>query len=174
MSHWLLLISLSLFKRISDYAVITHINTFFFFLLFFINIALMLKISSIINRHAAQIQLQQQAMNAQPAAAGNIKRSVNIMYYILGVFLLCYFPCIQCFNIITYFSLLKIDFVWWVLWNVVHTILFMNSSINPIIYFWRIQDMRNAALQLLPCIQRNNNNINVNNNNVNAENDYAL
>ncbi|XP_020917754.1 G-protein coupled receptor 12-like [Exaiptasia diaphana] len=171
----ILLAIFSFFKKIKDYdVVVVQINNFLFLSLFLLNIALMLKISSIINRHSAQIQVQQQAMNAQPGAAGNIKRSVNMMYFILGTFFLCYFPCI-CFRIIAYFSLSKIAFVWQVVSNVVFTILCMNSSINPIIYFWRIPDMRNAALQLLRSIRRNNNNINDNNNNRDAENDvYVL
>ncbi|XP_020917750.1 adenosine receptor A3-like [Exaiptasia diaphana] len=44
--------------------------------------------------------------------------------------------------------------------TVVETILFMNSSINPIIYFWRIEDMRNDALQLLGSLRRRNNGTN--------------
>ena len=124
-------------KNIDFKAVIGYIFFFLFLSLILINIALMLKLSCVIHQHAVQIQLQQQVMNAQPGVARNIKRSVNMMYYILGAFFLCYFPCI-CFGIITRnFSrprlapLQKIDSAWPVVQVGVYTILFMNSSINP-------------------------------------------
>ena len=127
-----------------------------------------MKISYITRQHAAQIQLQQQiAMDAQPGAAVNIKRFLNIMYYILGTFFLCYFPTICFWIIYTYSRNWKVN-----AFHVVHTILYINSSINPIIYFWRIQDMRNAALQLLRSIRGNSNNNNSSNNdNINNNND---
>ncbi|XP_028519400.1 melanocortin receptor 4-like [Exaiptasia diaphana] len=143
--------------------VISHIDNFLFLSILVLTISLMLKISFFIRQHAAQIQVQQQAMNAQPGAAGNIKRSVNVMYYILGTFFLCYSPSIVIWIMETFMSKLEISIL-------VRSILFMNSSINPIIYFWRISDMRNAALQLLRSIRRTNNNHNHNNNNNNYNN----
>ncbi|XP_028516362.1 melanocyte-stimulating hormone receptor-like [Exaiptasia diaphana] len=118
-----------------------------------INIGLMLRIASIIRQHAAHIQLQQQVMNAlQPGEAVNIKRSVNVMYYILGAFFLCNFPFI-CVILMQTFNKKLHDFV---TVNVARTILMMNSSINPVIYFWRIHDMRKVALQLLRSLRRKN------------------
>ncbi|XP_020917714.1 beta-4C adrenergic receptor-like [Exaiptasia diaphana] len=148
--------------------VIVHIDNFLFLSLLLMNIALVLKISCVIRQHAAQIQVQQQAMNAQPGAAGNIKRSVNIMYYVLGTFCICYSPH-TCVWIMKAFMPKLIKGL--TALTMVNTILMLNSSINPIIYFWRIPDMRNAALQLLRCFRRNDNHRNSNNDaNANADN----
>ncbi|XP_020907536.2 histamine H2 receptor-like [Exaiptasia diaphana] len=144
----------------------TAIN-YLMLLLLLINIGLMLRISRIVRQHSAQIHVQLQ--NMQPGAAVNFKRSFNIMYFILGTFFLCYAPYI-CFWIIQKCTG-KINNTY-VAASVVNTILFMNSAINPIVYFWRIQDMRNAALQLLPWrfFRRQNsddlNNCNTNSNNI--------
>ncbi|XP_020916387.2 beta-4C adrenergic receptor-like [Exaiptasia diaphana] len=146
--------------------VIVHIDNFLSLSLLLLNIVLMLKISCVIRRHAAQIQVQNQAMNALPDVAVNIKRSVNIMYYVLGIFVICYSPLI-CISIMKAFmSKLVLGLIVLIM---VNTILMLNSSINPLIYFWRIQDMRNAALPLFRCFRRNNNN-NDNNNNSNNNN----
>ncbi|XP_028512439.1 adrenocorticotropic hormone receptor-like [Exaiptasia diaphana] len=146
--------------------IILPISNFLFLSFLLINIALMLKISCVIRQHAAQIHAQQQAMNAAPGAARNIKRSVNIMYYVVGTFSLCYFPEISRWIIITFMPKLNLKLK--IAMFLFQTLLYMNSSINPIIYFWRIQDMRNAALQLLRSFRkiRNNNN----NDNSNATN----
>ncbi|XP_031560823.1 cannabinoid receptor 1-like [Actinia tenebrosa] len=70
------------------------------------------------------------------------KKSTSAMVYILGVFIVCYVPIlIVNISIIIrgYTKSEKIAYVY------TSTILLMNSSVNPIIYCWRISDIRRAV-----------------------------
>ena len=122
------------------------------FLLMFIpfNIYLMLKISRVIRRHSAQIHAQQHrqrpTMNMQ-----RYKKSVNVMNYIIGVFVVCYLPS---FIVFIVYDVLKTKMLGKnvELYYILHlsiTFVLMNSGLNPLIFCWRIEEIRNALVQLL-------------------------
>ena len=119
-------------------------------------IALCLFISSItynaiyriVRHHQHQIHAQQQAVQSMKAGQ-NLKiqakkRAVNtFIYYICMV--LCYFPAAVCILIwMTYRE------HWNIRWrHFADTIMFMNSAINPFLYFWRNREVREAVLKIV-------------------------
>jgi len=148
----ILIISLScgLFYSMVKHTAVEMVNVILIFFVVLLNIFLMLKIYRFLRRQSAQIQAQQQS--AQPTInMQRYKRSVNTMYYITGVFVLCYCPTL--FTYITFLVTRKTGIELFILYILTYTLLVLNSLLNPVIYFWRIQEMRNAVVQLMRSVR---------------------
>ena len=117
------------------FALITTLNLYF-----------LVKIFQVIRRHSVQIQAQQQSVQ-QSIDMPRYKKSVNTMYYMMGAFLLCYIPYAGTLVAISDASK-KITQQKLLLLVVAETLVMFNGVLNPIIYCWRIQDIREAALKL--------------------------
>lgn len=111
-----------------------------------INISLMFKISYAVRKHSHQIRVQHQQLNIK-----RYKKTVNTMYFIMGAFTICFIPWWVYFTI--YISKIEIInnvenkrtvFVW-----LFTTLMNISSVFNPLLYFWRIQGMRDAAKEVL-------------------------
>ena len=117
-----------------------------------------IKIYRIVRRHQVQIHVQQQAVeNSTGTNKQQIRQSTksakNIFIYFL-VMILCYTP-LFCVYIISAINNLNSM----VLWTFPVTVAFMNSSINPFLYCWRIPELRTAVFQtarLLFCREMEN------------------
>ena len=105
-----------------------------------------IRIFQIVKRHQIQIHAQQQAV--QSLEAGN---NLNIMRlkkssmntFVFYVFLiLCYFPM---FILLMLTVVLRIDLG--IELPISATVVFMNSSINPILYCWRLSELRTAVVK---------------------------
>ena len=111
-----------------------------------------IKIYQIVRRHQVQIHVQQQAVeNSTDTNKQQIRQSTksakNIFIYFL-VMILCYTPLFFVY-IILINNLNSI-----VLRTFPVTVAFMNSSINPFLYCWRIPGLRTAVFEtarLLSC-----------------------
>ena len=101
----------------------------------------------IVCQHHSQIHAQQMAVES-----ANIENNINMVrltksaintfvFYICMV--ICYFPN---FVLLTMFGTSHKD--WKTEWTFTTTIVFMNSSINPILYCWRLYELRTAVLKL--------------------------
>lgn len=106
-----------------------------------LNIVLLCKINQTVRRHSAQIQ----SLQAQSTVNIRMKKSVNVVYYIIGTFVLCFFPYVGCIVAIV------ITESWTqtirILFRAAEFFALMNSLLNPIVYCWRIEEMRNAVRQ---------------------------
>ena len=105
-----------------------------------------IRIYQVAQRHRLQIQLQQQA--AQSRIVENqtnrmrLKRSAMNTFIFYIFMIACYFP-----SYILLF-LYGISYAEWrAEWTISTTITFMNSSINPILFCWRIRELRVAVLK---------------------------
>ena len=101
----------------------------------------------IVRHHQHQIHAQQQAvqsMNAeQKRKIQAKKRAANTFIYYICM-LLCYFPAAVSILIwVTYKE------HWNIRWHFAYTIMFMNSAINPFLYFWRNREVREAVLKIV-------------------------
>ena len=102
----------------------------------------------IVRHHQNQIHAQQQAvksMNAEQNLKKQAKkRAANtFMYYICMV--LCYFPgAVSILISMTYKDHRNIRWR-----HFADAILFMNSAINPFLYFWRNWEVRKAVLKIV-------------------------
>ena len=101
----------------------------------------------IVRHHQHQIHAQQQAVQSMNAEQ-NLKiqakkRAANtFIYYICMV--LCYFPAAV--SILIWVNYKE---HWNIRWRFADTILFMNSAINPFLYFWRNREVREAVLKIV-------------------------
>ena len=152
--------SLLVFMRFLDtFRVFQILAAILLIIVIIINLYMIFKISRVIHRHSVQIQAQQQSVQ-QSIDMPRYKKSVNTMYFVIGAFLLCYIPhfgtvLLRGINdsmenpvcglssFLKYFASL-----------VSTTLVFSNSVINPIIYCWRIQEMRQAMKTLVRRIWR--------------------
>ena len=110
---------------------------------------LYLKIYFSARRHRNQIralQVQQVAQNDQITNAARLRKSAVGIFYVYLVFLLCYLPQICNFAVVAIcdlsasvkvFSMTSI------------TLLFLNSSLNPVVYCWKMRHIRSAVFDML-------------------------
>lgn len=104
------------------------------------------KIFRVINRHRVQIQTQMSSV-AQFSGSSTTteklksKKSLLTAVYIVGLFWLCYLPfaCV----IVTYL-VTGISSSMRTAYAVTGTLAVANSIINPVLYYWRISEMRQA------------------------------
>ena len=102
----------------------------------------------ILRHHQHQIHAQQQAVQSMNAGQ-NLKiqakkRAANtFIYYICMV--LCYFP--GAVSILIWMTYKDHRNIRWR--HFADTILFMNSAINPFLYFWRNREVREAVLKIV-------------------------
>ena len=109
------------------------------------------KVLKHVRRHESQI-LEEQSVNASRPAFGPVnyhmskikrfKKSTLTMVYIVGIFILCYIPFLSVkivHKIDGYTVGVKTAYLY------ASTVVFLNSSFNPVVYCWRITDIRMAA-----------------------------
>ena len=108
------------------------------------------KIYVAVRRHANQIQafqVQQPAQNGEMANVGRLKKSAVTTAYVYLVFLVCYLPktCTGWITAtnpesITVISVIDLYFP---------TLVFLNSSLNPLIYCWKMRHIRHNIINIL-------------------------
>ena len=106
-----------------------------------------IRIFQTVQRHQMQIHTQQQAVRSSHAGFNlsmrRLKKS-SMNSFIFFIFLiLCYFPILVLFIL---FGMSRKE--WPMEWNFAVTIIFLNSSINPFLYCWRLNELRTPVLTL--------------------------
>lgn len=102
------------------------------------------RIYLIVRQHQFQIRAQQQALQL-PMNLVRTKRSAisTFIYYICMI--LCYSPMLSFMSIVA----IRPSLSGLMVWKVGNTFVFMNSSINPILFCWRVRELRRAVLKLV-------------------------
>ena len=105
-----------------------------------------INIYGIVRQHQLQIHVQQQAVE-NPDIAINIrmarlkKSAINtFIFYIYMV--ICYFPQVL---LLSLFGIIYKS--WKAEWSFAVTVVHMNSSVNPILFCWRLRNLRAAVFQ---------------------------
>ena len=107
-----------------------------------------------VRHHANQIQalqVQEAAQNGDLANASRLRKSAVSIFYVYFVFLACYLPFYCTFlagEIFKVFLFLKNLFYF------SQTLMFINSTLNPLIYCWRMRDIRRSIKDILRNIFR--------------------
>ena len=103
----------------------------------------------IIRRHQQQIQVNTFSQNlAQPAINfAKYKKSVWSILYIIVIFYMAYLPVLIPL-VLSSFVLTNPDLEF-LLFNVSGLLVFLSSSLNPLIFLCRMSDVRNEVIQLL-------------------------
>jgi len=103
-----------------------------------------IRVYLIVSKHRSQIHAQQQAVQSSNAENNlnitRLKRSAFNIFLFYIALILCYCPI---YVILTVFATSGKD--WQTEWNFAHTAVFMNSSINPVLYCWRLRELRAAV-----------------------------
>lgn len=121
------------------------VNSILFLLTNLIEMFFIIKIFRCVRRHSLMIQAQQQSIPGKMSAA-QMRKSVNPMYYMFGAFILCFFP----FYVTTFMQGLmgnSTDVM--ISLKVTDITGLVNSLLNPLIYYWRITELRAASYNLL-------------------------
>lgn len=106
------------------------------------DIYFLLKIYKTAHRHSTQIQAQQQS--TQPNSnTSQMKKSLKAMYLIIAAFVLCYLPYVICSGVMAAAS--RLSEVLMISYRITEGLILLNSCINPMIYYWRIEEFRNAT-----------------------------
>ena len=108
------------------------------------------KIYLAVRHHANQIhvlQVQQEAQNGEMADAARLRKSAVATFYVYLVFLVCYLP--QSFiYVATIVSGSKTPAISG-LHGYATTLVLLNSSLNPLIYCWKMRQIRHAIMDIL-------------------------
>ena len=127
-----------------------NMNAYYFVIAVSIVICLLIstfcyiQVYRIARHHQLQINAQQQVLDTNAESNQNIQRSTKsakttFIYYI--VMILCYIPM--------FFLVLAsaTSEHWTKIWTLAETVAFMNSSINPFLYCWRLRELRAAVVK---------------------------
>jgi len=141
---WIFGISLSLANAFINYIVFVLIDLVMFIGLIMLNGIFMAVIYRVINRHSTQIRAQEQ-ITTPTINIPRYKKTVNTIHLVMGAFVLCYVPhsCIVTMDIISINTDLRM------LFTITETLVMLNSVLNPVIYCWRVPDIRNAVYQVI-------------------------
>ena len=114
------------------------------------------RIYFIAQRHKNQIQSLQMHQVEQTVEMARCKKLVHSavsFFYVYILLLACYLPFLICVRIEHPSVAIKR------FWVVSLTLLFLNSSLNPLIYCWRMRNMSHSILNALRNMSRNQNRI---------------
>lgn len=143
-------LSLWLFGILSSFVTLWNKTIMFAFLAVGIAICIFIstfsytRIYLIVRQHQFQIRAQQQVLRV-PMNVVRTKRSAisTFIYYICMI--LCYTPMFSFMSIVA----IRPGLSGLMVWKVGNTFVFMNSSINPILFCWRVRELRMAVLKLV-------------------------
>ena len=103
-----------------------------------------IKIYQVVRHHQAQIQ-DQMAVASQSFNMARFRNSAINTMLVLFIVLLCYTPFLIC-NICLAVAINTSNVVFL---EISHKMVLLNSSLNPLVYFWRQRDLRAQAKQLV-------------------------
>ena len=101
-----------------------------------------IRIYRIVRRHQLHINAHQQAV--QSFNAGNnlnitrLQRSALNTFVLYIVLIICYFP---------FYIVVSVNKNWKIGWKFSSTLVFSNSCINPLLYCWRLRELRAAIVK---------------------------
>ena len=111
-------------------------------------LACYVRIYFIVRRHQLQIMVQQRAVagsingnNHNMRESRNTAKNTFIFYIVL---IMCYTPLSVTWLVVA----ISPTYRWPMEWIVADTLLFMNSSINPFLYCWRLRELREAVVNM--------------------------
>ena len=109
--------------------------------------SLSVKLYLTLRRHINQIQVQQLARTGQGEIVQGKRKSAMASLFVYLVFIVCYLPNICTLFIIAAVSEPRIDVEH--LWFYTITLSFLNSTLNPLIYCWKMKQIRTTMMRKL-------------------------
>ena len=150
-SMWVLSALFALFRLLVSTDITYVIFAFNGIICYVVSAVLYFGIYLAVQRHRKQIQaqqVQQKAQNSEEMAANvrSVSKSAVGTFYVYVVFLACYLPHSFILSYITLSgstSATKISAVY--TW----TLVLLNSSLNPVVYCWKLKPIRRVVLHML-------------------------
>jgi len=108
------------------------------------------KIYFAVRRHRSQIQalqVQHVAQNDQVTNAARLRKSAIGVFYVYVVFLLCYLPSVCSFVLVVISDDESTGVIIFFMSSVI--LVFLNSSLNPVIYCWKMRQIRRAVMDIV-------------------------
>ena len=102
--------------------------------------SLSVKLKQTLRRHIIQIQIPQEAQNHQVESVERNRKSAMASLYVYLVFIVCYLPAICVLITIASISEPRNDLHHLRLYTL--TLTFLNSTLNPLIYCWKLKQIR--------------------------------
>ena len=107
-----------------------------------------------------QVQVHRNTQQGQrPNGGGNqlniarYKKTVYSIAWVQLALLICYFPC-NLLGFLRLFDKVSYSTETFILWELFVTLLYLNSSLNPVLYCWRIRDVRQEVKNMIRKIFR--------------------
>ena len=113
---------------------------------FLVTTASTFKIFQIVRQHQRQISQQQQSVQITTVNVLKCRKSAVTVLYVYGLFLIFYIPFFVTMSVETltgYTVKVKIAY------DYATTLVFINSFLNPLVYCWRIREIRRAVKNAL-------------------------
>ncbi|XP_020630350.1 melanocyte-stimulating hormone receptor-like [Orbicella faveolata] len=104
-----------------------------------------IRIFRIVQQHQLRIYFQRQVIQGSEENKFNmvrLKRSAINTFIFYVFIILCYLPMLISLSL---YVISRDD--WTTIWNLADTVLFMNSTLNPFLYCWRLRELRTAVLK---------------------------
>ena len=114
------------------------------------------RIYKVAKYHQNQIYSQNQLQNAQTREAHRQRKSAYNSLFVSVVFLACYFPFMPC-KILYMTNTSEISFLIALFASIF--LIYLNSSLNPIVYCWRYREIRQIVKKTVKKIIRMNENM---------------
>jgi len=146
---WVLSLFLSLMALWVPFYISNGLGTILLGVGFFVTAVVYIRIYLAVQRHKNQIhvlQVQQATGNDEITNLTNIVKSAFGIFYVFLLFLVCYLPL--SIGITAYqisgpsIPIKKVLLFFW-------TLAFLNSSLNPVIYCWKMRHIRHAVIDIL-------------------------
>ena len=108
-----------------------------------------IRIYQIVRRHQSVIQAQQRSVQSNNNEGDDVhvvelRKSVLNTFVFYIALIICYSPA---YILLTLNGLLNMR--WQPEWNFATTVIFVNSAVNPFLYFWRLPKLRKAVVNML-------------------------
>ena len=148
-SIWVYSAFVSLFTLRGLLSAWNLINTITVAFGFIITLVVYIRIYQTVRQHKNQIQSMQIRNEAQSKEIKNFTiliRSTAGIFYVYLVFLICYLPYFICMAVIRIYGS---SIVLKKLYLFSLTLMYLNSSLNPIIYCWKMRHIRHAIIDIL-------------------------
>ena len=111
-------------------------------LTFFVTTLSTLQIVQIVRRHQRQITQQQESVESNTINVFKCRKSAVTVLYVYGLFVIFYLPFFITMLVETFTGYTK---AMKIAYDYVSTVVFINSFLNPVVYCWRIREMRRAV-----------------------------
>ena len=96
--------------------------------------------------HALQLQPVGQNQNGKLTNAARLKKTALATFYVYVVFVVCFLPFIC---VCAAYQIYGESALWLHLFYYSTTLLYLNSSLNPLLYCWKMRNIRQAVISVL-------------------------